>query len=181
MESFEREQIEGLAQQRGFVDYRWLGRGQTVVAEWVRMKCTYGCPHYGQLGACPPNLPSVSACRRFFEEYEWGLVLHFAQRSPSREARHEWARQVNQRLLELEHAVFLAGYYKAFLLLMDTCRVCDSCAPTRAECANPRAARPTPEGMCVDVFTTVRKLGYPIEVLRDREEEMNRYAFLMIS
>jgi hypothetical protein len=34
--------------------------------------------------------------------------------------------------------------------------------------------------MAVDVFSTVRKAGYPIEVLADTSLAMNRYAFLMI-
>jgi hypothetical protein len=34
--------------------------------------------------------------------------------------------------------------------------------------------------MAVDVFTTVRKLGYPIQVLQDYDQAMNRYAFLLI-
>jgi hypothetical protein len=34
--------------------------------------------------------------------------------------------------------------------------------------------------MAMDVFATVRKLGYPIEVLTDYDQAMNRYAFLLI-
>jgi hypothetical protein len=34
--------------------------------------------------------------------------------------------------------------------------------------------------MAVDVYATVRKYGFPIEVLKDYSEAMNRYAFLMI-
>jgi len=34
--------------------------------------------------------------------------------------------------------------------------------------------------MGVDVFATARQYGYPIEVLRDRSQVMNRYAFLLI-
>jgi hypothetical protein len=41
-------------------------------------------------------------------------------------------------------------------------------------------ARPTPESMAVDVFATVRKIGYPIDVLYDTSQEMNRYAFLLV-
>jgi hypothetical protein len=41
-------------------------------------------------------------------------------------------------------------------------------------------SRPTPESMAMDVFATVRKLGYPIDVLYDYSQEMNRYAFLFI-
>jgi hypothetical protein len=34
--------------------------------------------------------------------------------------------------------------------------------------------------MGVDVFATVRKYGFPIEVLSDYAQAMNRYAFLLI-
>lgn len=40
--------------------------------------------------------------------------------------------------------------------------------------------RPCLEALGVDVFATARKLGYPIEVLTDYKQEMNRYSFLMI-
>jgi len=32
----------------------------------------------------------------------------------------------------------------------------------------------------MDVFTTVRSLGYPIEVLSRYDQTMNRYAFLLV-
>lgn len=41
-------------------------------------------------------------------------------------------------------------------------------------------SRPCLEALGVDVFATARKLGYPIEVLTDYKQEMNRYSFLMI-
>ena len=41
-------------------------------------------------------------------------------------------------------------------------------------------ARPTPEAMCVDVYSTVRQVGYPIHVLSEYTQAMNRYAFLLI-
>jgi hypothetical protein len=34
--------------------------------------------------------------------------------------------------------------------------------------------------MAVDVFSTVRKVGFPIEVLPGYRETMNRYAFLLV-
>ncbi|MFX1285482.1 MAG: hypothetical protein ACFFB5_17725 [Promethearchaeota archaeon] len=39
--------------------------------------------------------------------------------------------------------------------------------------------RLNPEGMVIDVYSTIRKLGYPIEVLKDYSEKMNRYSFLI--
>jgi predicted metal-binding protein len=88
---------------------------------------------------------------------------------------------VNKSLVGLERAVFLSGHQKAFLLFMDTCGLCgEECVGVREECKIPRSARPTPEAMAVDVFSTVRKIGYPIDVLADYHQAMNRYAFLLI-
>jgi predicted metal-binding protein len=63
---------------------------------------------------------------------------------------------------------------------MDSCCICDDCPGVREECKNPRAARPSPESMAVDVFSTVRRYGYPIEVLSEYSQAMDRYAFLLI-
>jgi len=35
--------------------------------------------------------------------------------------------------------------------------------------------------LLVDVFSTVRRFGLPIEVLTDREQRQNRYAFVFIA
>jgi predicted metal-binding protein len=41
-------------------------------------------------------------------------------------------------------------------------------------------SRPTPEALGIDVYSTVRKAGYPIQVLFEYSQKMNRYAFLLI-
>lgn len=176
----QREHFETQFREHGFSDFRWVDPAEIVVAEWVRMKCAYGCGSYGRKAACPPNLPSVSECRQFLREYALAAVFHFARSVDEAEDRLPWAREVNHRLMKLERDVFLSGHFKAFLLLMAPCSLCDTCATTRAECKHPKLARPTPEGMAIDVFTTVRKIGYPIEVLSDYTQTMNRYAFLMV-
>jgi predicted metal-binding protein len=66
------------------------------------------------------------------------------------------------------------------LLFMDECRLCDECPATRAECRNPSMARPSAEALAVDVFSTVRSAGFPLEVLTGYNQEMNRYAFLLV-
>jgi predicted metal-binding protein len=172
--------LEGILREHGFPDHQWCDPKEIVVAQWVRMKCEYGCTHYGRAASCPPNTPSVDECRRFFSEYESGLVLRFRKSAPDSDERHAWSAKTNEGLLELERSVFLAGFPKAFLLLMDSCRICADCAARRQECREPRRSRPTPEGMAVDVFTTVRRLGFPIEVLTDNADTMNRYAILLV-
>ena len=63
---------------------------------------------------------------------------------------------------------------------MAPCRICEECTGTKEGCKNPTSARPTPEGMAIDVYSTVRKYGFPIEVVSDYSQEINKYAFLLI-
>jgi predicted metal-binding protein len=173
-------ELEALFAQHGYTDFRWIKPEDIVVSQWVRMKCTFGCGEYGRNATCPPNVPSVSECRRFFDEYSAAVIFHFERKVEKPEDRHAWSRGVNQELVKLEKTVFLAGYQKAFLLYMDSCCICAECPGKREECKNPRSARPSPESMAIDVFTTVRQYGYPIGVLSDYSQAMNRYAFLLI-
>jgi predicted metal-binding protein len=172
--------VEKIVRSHGVTDFRWIDPKAIVVAQWVRMKCEFGCRHYGHNATCPPNTPTVDECRRFFAEYSSTLVMHFPKAFANPDERHAWTREVNLGLSEVERDVFLAGHHRAFLLFMDSCGICAECGATRAECKEPRIARPTPEGMAMDVFTTVRQIGYPIEVLTERTAMMNRYAFLMV-
>jgi predicted metal-binding protein len=175
-----RKKLEEMFGKHGYEDYKWINPKGIAVAQWARMKCTFGCKNYGKCGTCPPNTPSVADCRDFFRGYKTGVVFHFTKRVNKPEDRFAWTREVNRKLLSLEREVFLSGYYKAFLLFMDSCNLCESCSGVREKCQNPKLARPTPESMAVDVFETVRKIGYPIEVLYNYSQEMNRYAFLLI-
>ena len=174
------KKLESVFVEHGLTDFRWIDPAEIVVAQWVRMKCAYGCGSYGRVASCPPNTPSVAECRQFFDEYSTAVVFHFEKAVEQPEARHAWSRETNLALLQLERAVFLADYRKAFLLFMDSCHLCADCASAREACKNARQSRPSPEGMAMDVFATVRKLGYPIEVLTDYDQAMNRYAFLLV-
>ena len=172
--------FEELFHQHGYSDYKWIDPGEIVVARWVRMKCQFGCDEYGQTATCPPNAPSIPECEVFFREYRLAAVFHFSKEVGKPEDRHDWTQGLNLKLLELEREVFISGYRKAFLLFLDSCGLCDNCTGVKATCKQPYLSRPTPEGMGVDVFATVRPLGFPIEVLADYKQTMNRYAFLMI-
>ncbi len=174
------QELEGLFRQHGFTDFRWIDPQRIVVAQWVRMKCMFGCGVYGKNASCPPNVPSVAECERFFREYQQAVVLHFQKQMDKPEDRHAWTREVCSDLLKLERDVFLSGHERAFLLFMDNCSLCADCPGERAKCANPRLSRPTVEAMAVDVYTTVRQIGYPIQVLPDYTQAMNRYAMLLV-
>ena len=175
-----RKQLETLFLKHGFHDFKWFNPQNIVVSQWVRMKCMFGCKEYGKNACCPPNTPSVQECKSFFSEYSEGVIFHFEKTLDNPEMRHEWTNGINAKLLSLEREVFLAGNPKAFLLFVDSCSICPECAAERAKCKNKRSARPAPEAMAVDVFSTVSALDYPIKVLRDYSAEMNRYGFMLV-
>ena len=113
--------LEALLTEHSFLDWKWLHPKDIVVSLWVRIKCMFGCGSYGKNASCPPNVPSVSECRQFFDEYSAAVVLHFEKRVERPEDRHAWSREANRKLLDLERAVFLKGHQKVFLLFMDSC------------------------------------------------------------
>ena len=174
------ERLEALFREHSLEDFKWIEPKKIIVSQWARMKCVFGCGQYGRSASCPPNTPSVSECERFFREYRTAAVFHFEKRVDKPEDRFAWTKKVNLKLSNLEREVFLSGFYKAFLLFMDSCHLCVECPGVREECKEPRTSRPSPEAMAMDVYATVRQLGYPIQVLSDYSLKMNRYAFLMI-
>ena len=173
-------ELEDIFVQTGFSDFKWIDPKNIVLAQWVRMKCIYGCPSYGAISTCPPNVPSVQDCERFVKEYSRCAVFHFEKKMDHPEDRHEWTRDVNQKLYELELFLFKSGYVKVFLLPMDTCELCESCTPAREDCRHMEQARPTPDALGIDVYSTVRTLAFPIRVLSHYDQTMNRYAFMLI-
>jgi predicted metal-binding protein len=175
-----REAIEALILRHGYTEFKWIDPQKIVVSQWVRMKCMFGCGEYGQNASCPPNLPSVAECQKFFQEYRDAIIFRFEKKVDKPEDRHAWSKQINLKLLKMEREVFISGCEKAFLLFMDSCGICTECSGERNTCQKPKLSRPTPEGMAVDVYTTVRQMGFPIRVCSDYSQEMNRYAFLMI-
>ena len=176
----QQQHVDQILQSHGYADYRWIDPQKIVVAQWVRMKCLFGCGEYGHGACCPPNTPSVAECERFFKEYTHALILHFAGRMDQPEDRHAWSAKINARLSKLERAVFLAGHERVFMLFMDSCNLCKQCTGERRTCEHPRMARPAPEAMAVDVYTTVRRFGFEINVRTDYDQTMDRFAFLMV-
>ncbi len=172
--------LENIFSRFGFSDFRWVKASQIEVAHWVRFKCTFGCSSFGKKATCPPQVPGVEECRTFFAEYTDAVIFHFAKKVDKPEDRVPWSRDVSKKLVALEREVFWVGYHKAFMMFMDECRLCSTCSGERATCINKDDARPGPESLAVDLFATVRSAGYPIEVLRSYDQEMNRYAILLI-
>jgi predicted metal-binding protein len=175
-----RDKVDGILQKQGYQDFKWINPADILVSQWVRMKCMYGCNEYGQTATCPPNVPAIEECERFFREYSLAVIIHFEKEMEKPEDRFAWTRKINLKLLGLEKEIFCSGFEKAFLLFMDSCNICKECRERKEDCVEPKMSRPTPEALGMDVYSTVRNAGYPIQVLSDYAQKMNRYAFLLI-
>lgn len=172
--------LEKIFVDNGFDSFRWINSKDIVISEWVRFKCMFGCSSYGKNASCPPSVPSVSECRDFISNYSDIVVFKTSQRFADPDDRAGWGKEIDLKLLHVEKKVFLAGFHKVFLLFMDVCQMCNACTGSRSKCNNPEKSRPCAESLGIDIFSTVRNCGFPIQVLKDYSEVMNRYSFLLV-
>jgi predicted metal-binding protein len=173
------ETIESILALQGFSDYKWIDSKDIVVAQWVRVKCLFGCSDYGS-GTCPPNTPSVAECEKFFKEYEKGIIIRLNKLADKNNYPSDWSKEMTAKLLTVEKDVFLTGYQKVFLLNQTCCCLCKSCSGNRLDCKDKEKSRPSPESFAVDVYQTVRNAGLAINVVSTNPSEMNRIAILLI-
>jgi predicted metal-binding protein len=152
----------------GAIEAKPIEPRSVVTAPWVRLKCQFGCPHYNTRHCCPPHTPTYEEFRKVLDCYSRALLIHSQGMdvSPTR------------IVVELEIEVFLSGYHKALSLGAGPCWLCKECCPDR--CVHPLKARPAMEACGIDVYSTVRANGYPIEVVRNRSQIPNRYGLLLI-
>ena len=172
-------QIEKLLVDAGFTDYQLIDAKTIKVAQWVRVKCTFGCSDYG-LGTCPPNTPTVDECKHFFNEYSNAALIRLNKFADKDHYPSEWSKEMTLKLLELERQIFISGYQKAFLFNQTCCGICKNCTGNRLDCIDKSRSRPSPEAFAVDVYQTVRTAGMEINVVAENPSEINRYALLMI-
>src|SRR5512139_2768938 len=53
-----------------------INPGSVVTAEWVRLKCQYGCPGFGESLCCPPRTPTPDMTRKVIDSYRRAILLH---------------------------------------------------------------------------------------------------------
>ena len=46
-----------------------------VVAQWVNIKCRYGCSQFNSNWSCPPATPNIAETRDLLKEYSTALLL----------------------------------------------------------------------------------------------------------
>jgi len=148
---------------------------EVIVADWVRLKCQYGCGGYGKRLTCPPYSPTPSETRKVIAGYRRVILLKFRS---CQECGDQRVVNIHQFTAEMEREVFLSGYYAAFGMACGPCDLCTQC--NLKECQKPDLARPSMEACGIDVYATARKAGFKIEVLTRRDQIPRCFALVLV-
>jgi len=146
-----------------------------VVANWVRLKCQYGCGGYGKRLSCPPYSPTPSETRKILGGYEKAILMKF---NSCKECGNEKAKSIHRAVAKLERQIFLSGYYAAFGMACGPCNLCTEC--NLKECQKPDLARPAMEACGIDVYATARKAGFGIEVLTRKDQMPSCFGLVLV-
>ena len=156
------------ARELGAADARLIGPRDVVCAEWVRLKCQFGCDGFDGCYTCPPRSPTPAQTRRMLDEYAHLLLVHSTRRG-----------SVSRLVVRLEREIFLDDHPKAFAWGAGPCPWCRTC-DTSAPCRHPEMARPAMEAAGIDVFATARRAGFPIHVVKHGRDAQNYYGLIAI-
>lgn len=154
-----------------------------VVAQWVHLKCRYGCNKYNTNWCCPPATPNPDKVLKILDEYDWALLLVGSKRYADfyRNNGRKRALQVKcwKGTVGLERMLFLEGYYKAFSLVGECCALCKTCAYP-ADCRFPQEKRPSVESFSIDVIGTLKNLGTTSQVATCTSDTFNYYGIILL-
>ena len=153
----------------GVIDVKLINPCDVETAAWVRLKCQFGCGGYGQCLVCPPFTPTPQQMRQVLDCYKRAILIHC-----------ESDADVKAIVAKIERTIFLRGAWKAFGLGAGPCYFCDQCAVEERQCRYPEQARPAMEACGIDVFSTVRKSGFPIEVIKNKRQCPNYYGLVLV-
>ena len=181
-------------------DIKSISADKIVVADWVRLKCRYGCRAYGKHLCCPPYAPAPEEMRRVVGEYEIAILARFeAAPGPGDDPKHLhhylWnsISHLHKTVYELEKKAFLSGYYKALGFYAMPCTMCETCVieeklfkgeeispldPLR--CRHKDLMRPSMEACGVDVFKTLENAGYSPRVLKSYRESLALFGMVLL-
>jgi predicted metal-binding protein len=153
------------------------------VAHWVRLKCKYGCQKYGKSWCCPPETPTPEKTEAMLKEYKKALLLCGRLKNSDFYKNNSKKRKINvntwKGTVALERYLFLAGYYKAFGLVSESCALCKKCLYP-VECKFPMDRRPSVESCSIDIFQTLKNIGKQFEIAKNIGDEYNCYSIILL-
>ena len=165
----DKELCELARHKSGVLDTRIIAPSQVETADWVRLKCQFGCDGYGRCLVCPPYTPTPQQMRKVLDSYHRAVLIHC---SPDAD--------VKAIVADLEREIFLRGFWKALGLGAGPCYFCKDCNLEEKQCRHSDRARPAMEACGIDVFSTVKKVGFHIEVVRSTRQRPDYFGLLLV-
>ena len=147
-----------------------------VTAEWVRLKCQFGCGGFGKRLCCPPRTPTPEQMQRVLAGYRRALIYSYVCR-PRTYRRTQ--KRMHRLVTDLERSAFLDGFYKALGLGAGPCRLCKDCNVT-GFCRHPYEARSAMEACGIDVYATARNSGLVLNVVTGLDQSSKHISLILL-
>ncbi len=173
------KRITDIAKNLGVSWSKVINLDYVVVADWVTLKCQFGCRHYNTNLSCPPQSPPPSLMRKILDEYEFGLLIVYDCFETIDDK--NW-KIIQQTIPRIEREIFLLGNHKAFGFATGPCHFCkEGCNPT-GPCVHPKKMRPAMEACGIDVYQTFRNVGLELETVNTHfsVKTATRYSGLIL-
>jgi len=161
------KQLINEALQLGATQAKLIPISSIVVDERVRLKCLVPlCNKYNQHLMCPPHLPSVEEFQKSLKNYSKALFVQLAFEKEGIISKVEMGRyaiSLHKIIHQLERKALSLGFPLAAGLIGGSCKLCRKCVGPAGPCRHPLMARPSIEGMGIDVLQTAKKIGIPFD------------------
>jgi predicted metal-binding protein len=160
-------QLQKEALRLGATQAKLIPISSIVVDERVRLKCLIPlCDKYNQHLMCPPHLPSVEEFQKSLKNYSKALFVQLAFEKEGIVSKAEMRRyglSLQKIIHQLEKKALFFGFPLAAGLIGGACKLCRICVGPVGLCRHPLMAKPSIEGMGVDVIQTAKKIGIPFD------------------
>jgi len=161
------KQLQNEAIELGATAAKIVPISSVVIDERVQLKCLIPlCDKYNQNLMCPPNLPPVEELRKSLKKYSKALFVQLAFEKKVNISKAEARRhglRLHRIVNELERKAFSSGFPLAAGLIGGSCKLCRKCVGPGNPCRHPLVARPSMEGLGIDVIQTAKKIKLPFD------------------
>jgi predicted metal-binding protein len=167
----------------GIHDITLFSVEKIVIAQWVHLKCRYGCRQHDSSWCCPPATPGPEEARAIVAEYTTALLFEQRQcnfdfyRNNSRKRKQQVAGW--KGIISMERILFLEGYRKVFALVGECCALCKECSYPE-KCRFPQEKRPSVESFSIDLIGTLGNIGKKSFVAKNKGEAFNTYGIILL-
>ena len=145
------QKLVEFAKSRGALDARPIAASDIVFDPRSILKCRFGCKRWGKYWTCSPNIGiSIDEFKKALQCYRNAIILKCAEPKAAQEI-----------TLAVEKEAML-GHGAVFAFALVLCVQCEECAFPEP-CGFPEMARPSMDGLGIDVVKTVESLGFKVE------------------